>query len=119
MRRILLTVLLVLLVGVTPGPAQQHLVATPDALKWADPPAFPRAKMAIIQGDPGKEGLFMHRVKVLANYKIEQVQVDPVGFRGRVAFSMSSPQSHRNYLAPNREGLIIQRSLVQSQPRNH
>ena len=60
MRRILLTVLIVLLVGVMPGLAQQqHLVATPDTLKWIDPPTFPGAKMAIVQGDPGKEGLFM------------------------------------------------------------
>jgi len=26
--------------------------------------------MAIVQGDPGKEGLFMYRVKLPANYKI-------------------------------------------------
>jgi quercetin dioxygenase-like cupin family protein len=69
-RRILLAVLIVLLVGVTSVLAQQHLVVTPDALKWFDPPTFPGAKMAVIQGDPGKEGLFMYRVKVPANYKI-------------------------------------------------
>ena len=71
MRRILLTVLIVLLVVALPALAQQqHLVATPDTLKWIDPPTFPGAKMAIVQGDPGKEGLFMYRVKVPANYKI-------------------------------------------------
>jgi hypothetical protein len=28
-------------------------------LKWVDPPTFPGAKMAIVQGDPGKEGHFV------------------------------------------------------------
>jgi quercetin dioxygenase-like cupin family protein len=72
MRRNLLTVLIVLLVVALPALAQQqqHLVATPDTLKWIDPPTFPGAKMAIVQGDPGKEGLFMYRVKLPANYKI-------------------------------------------------
>ena len=71
MRRILLTLLLVLVVGVMPGLAQQsHVLVTPDALKWVDPPTFPGAKLAIVQGDPGKEGLFVYRVKLLANFKI-------------------------------------------------
>ena len=71
MHRIVLTVLLVLLVGVMPGLAQQsHVLMTPDALKWVDPPTFPGAKLAIVQGDPGKEGLFVYRVKLPANYKI-------------------------------------------------
>jgi len=71
MRRILLTLLLVLVVGVMPGLAQQsHVLVTPDALKWVDPPTFPGAKLAIVQGDPGKEGLFVYRVKLPANFKI-------------------------------------------------
>ena len=47
-----------------------HQVATPDTLKWVDPPTFPGAKLAIVNGDPGKEGLFVYRVKLPANYKI-------------------------------------------------
>lgn len=71
MRRFLLIVPLVLLVGVMPGLAQQsHVLMTPEALKWVDPPTFPGAKLAIVQGDPGKEGLFVYRVKLPANYKI-------------------------------------------------
>ena len=71
MRRFVLTVLLVLFVGVMPGLAQQsHVLVTPDALKWVDPPTFPGAKLAIVQGDPGKEGLFVYRVKFPANFKI-------------------------------------------------
>ncbi len=71
MRRIPLTVLLVLVVGVMPGLAQQsHVLMTPDTLKWVNPPTFPGAKLAIVQGDPGKEGLFVYRVKFPPNYKI-------------------------------------------------
>ena len=43
---------------------------TSDALKWVEPPTFPGAKLAIVQGDPGKEGPFVYRVKMPANYKI-------------------------------------------------
>ena len=51
MRRIPLTVLLVLVVGVMPGLAQQsHVLVTPDALKRVDPPTFPGAKLAVVQG---------------------------------------------------------------------
>src|SRR2546430_1214213 len=41
--RILLTLLIALLVGVTSAPAQQgqHLIVTSEALKWVDPPTFP------------------------------------------------------------------------------
>ena len=31
---------------------------------------MPGAKLAIVSGDPGKEGLFVYRVKAPANYKI-------------------------------------------------
>lgn len=70
--RILLTLLIALLVGVTSAPAQQgqHLIVTSDALKWVDPPTFPGAKLAVVQGDPSKEGLFVYRVKFPANYKV-------------------------------------------------
>lgn len=71
MRRFLSIVPLVLLVGVMPGLAQQsHVLMMPDALKWVEPPVFPGAKLAVVQGDPSKEGLFMYRVKFPANYKI-------------------------------------------------
>jgi uncharacterized RmlC-like cupin family protein len=56
----------------SPAQAQQHHheVFKPDALKWIDPPTFPGAKLAIMHGDPGKEGLFVYRVKFPANYKV-------------------------------------------------
>jgi quercetin dioxygenase-like cupin family protein len=55
-----------------PADAQhgQHHIAMPDTMKWVDPPTFPGAKLAIVQGDPSKEGLFVYRVKMPANFKI-------------------------------------------------
>ena len=73
MRRIFSIVLCALLVAVLPALAQhqqQHVVSTPDTLKWVDPPTLPGAKLAIVQGDPAKEGLFVYRVKMPANFKI-------------------------------------------------
>jgi quercetin dioxygenase-like cupin family protein len=45
---------------------------TPDAIKWGDaPPSLPKgAKLAVLYGDPSKDGLFVVRVKLPANYKI-------------------------------------------------
>lgn len=44
----------------------------PDELKWKDGPAsLPKgAKIAILEGDPSKEGSFVFRVKVPDGYKI-------------------------------------------------
>jgi quercetin dioxygenase-like cupin family protein len=58
--RILLTGLIALLISVTPVVAQQgqHMTMTNEALKWVE------------QGDPSKEGPFVYRVKLPANYKI-------------------------------------------------
>jgi quercetin dioxygenase-like cupin family protein len=45
---------------------------TPDKLKWQDgPPSLPKgAKIAVLEGDPGKEGPFVFRVKVPDGYRI-------------------------------------------------
>lgn len=45
---------------------------TPDQLKWGDaPPSLPKgAKLAVLHGDPGKDGTFVLRLKLPANYKI-------------------------------------------------
>src|SRR5687767_8325159 len=44
----------------------------PDNLKWQDgPPSLPKgAKIAVLEGDPGKEGPFVFRVKVPDGYRI-------------------------------------------------
>ncbi len=72
MRRLVLTFLLIGVLGTSPVLAQQpgHMVATPDALKWGEPAALPGARLAVVQGDPSKEGLFVYRLKMPANYKI-------------------------------------------------
>lgn len=49
-----------------------HGMFTPDAIKWGDaPPSLPKgAKLAVLYGDPSKDGLFVVRVKFPANYKV-------------------------------------------------
>jgi len=44
----------------------------PDSLQWQDgPPSLPKgAKMAVLEGDPNKEGQFVFRVKVPDGYRI-------------------------------------------------
>jgi quercetin dioxygenase-like cupin family protein len=56
--------------------AAQHkdeivIYAAPD-IKWMDaPPSLPKgAKIAILEGDPGKEGAFVFRVKLPDGYRI-------------------------------------------------
>jgi uncharacterized RmlC-like cupin family protein len=50
----------------------EHTALAPEDLKWMDPPpVFAKgAKMAVLHGDPGKNGLFIVRLKMPANYKI-------------------------------------------------
>lgn len=56
--------------------AQEHdegiVLNTPDKLKWkAGPPSLPKgAQMAVLEGDPGKEGPFVFRVKVPDGYRV-------------------------------------------------
>jgi quercetin dioxygenase-like cupin family protein len=53
--------------------ADEHMaVVSPDGLKWgAAPPAFPKgAQLAVVSGDPSKEGLYVIRLKVPAGYKV-------------------------------------------------
>jgi hypothetical protein len=55
--------------------AAAMLVVSPagaKALKWGDaPPALPAgAKMAVVSGDPSKEGDFVLRIKLPANYAV-------------------------------------------------
>ena len=52
----------------TPG----QIYMNPGDIKWGDaPPVFPKgAKMAVLMGDPGKDGVFVARLSMPANYKI-------------------------------------------------
>ena len=49
-----------------------HVMLTPAEVKWGDaPPNLPGgAKLAVLYGDPGKEGLFIIRLKMPAGYRI-------------------------------------------------
>ena len=45
-------------------------MVNPGQLKWGDaPPSLPKgAKLAVLHGDPSKEGQFAFRLKLPANY---------------------------------------------------
>jgi len=64
-----------LLFVLTPALAQQqhqHVMANPEDVVWKDgPPSLPKgAQMALLYGDPAKDGVFVMRLKFPANYKI-------------------------------------------------
>ena len=50
----------------------KHVMLNAMELKWGDgPPALPKGiQMAVLEGDPSKEGMFTLRATVPANYKI-------------------------------------------------
>src|ERR1043166_9909593 len=50
----------------------EHVMFTGADLKWGDaPPSLPAgAKLAVLEGDPGKEGFFTIRLQMPAGYKI-------------------------------------------------
>jgi quercetin dioxygenase-like cupin family protein len=52
--------------------SMEAAIHRPDGLKWQDgPPSLPPgAKIAVLEGDPTKEGPFVFRVKVPDGYKI-------------------------------------------------
>ena len=48
-----------------------HATAQSDNLKWAAPVAYaPGAQLAIVRGDPTKEGMYVVRLKVPSGFKI-------------------------------------------------
>jgi hypothetical protein len=68
-----------ILVGTAPPAGAQtaphtadHRVFTPQDIRWSPaPPALPRgAELAVLYGDPGKEGPFAMRLKFSANWSI-------------------------------------------------
>ena len=72
MYRLIPAVLMLITLCSLPALAQQHAhtVAMPETLKWVEPPVLPGARLAVVQGDPSKEGLFVYRLKMPANYRI-------------------------------------------------
>jgi hypothetical protein len=72
MRRFGSAVLMISLLGVLPALAESpgHTIAMPDSLKWAEPAVLPGTRLSVVLGDPGKEGPFVYRLEMPANYKI-------------------------------------------------
>ena len=70
--RLVSAVVMSVALGALPVLAQHdgHVVAMPDTLKWVEPPVLPGARLAVVHGDPSKEGLFVYRLKMPANYRI-------------------------------------------------
>jgi quercetin dioxygenase-like cupin family protein len=64
----------VLLGGILPAFAADapHGMYTPGAIKWEDPPPFiPKgSKLAVLYGDPAKEGMVVLQARLPANYRI-------------------------------------------------
>ncbi|QRM31304.1 cupin domain-containing protein [Microvirga sp. VF16] len=64
-----------LLLVLAPAIAQQqhqHTMVNPGDITWKDgPPSLPKgSQIAVIYGDPAKDGVFVMRLKFPANYKI-------------------------------------------------
>jgi len=52
--------------------ASPHVMMTADAIQWGDvPPMLPKGgKIAVLSGDPGKEGTFVVRLQFPAGYRV-------------------------------------------------
>jgi quercetin dioxygenase-like cupin family protein len=51
--------------------AGKKIILTPDELSWKEgPAALPETKMTVLEGDPGKRGFFVVRLKLPAGTKI-------------------------------------------------
>ena len=53
------------------GADDHHAAVQSDALKWSAPAAYAKgAQLAVVKGDPTKEGMYVVRLKVPAGFKI-------------------------------------------------
>jgi quercetin dioxygenase-like cupin family protein len=62
-----------LALSLSPALAQQsqHTMVNANEVQWKEaPPVLPGAQISVLYGDPTKEGMFVMRVKLPANYKI-------------------------------------------------
>lgn len=68
----LLIPLLLPFTAMAEGEVAGQIFINPADIKWGDaPPSLPKgAKLAVLSGDPGKEGPFVIRLKAPAGYKI-------------------------------------------------
>jgi quercetin dioxygenase-like cupin family protein len=59
--------------SVCPALAEQapHVMVNANDVQWkAAPPILPGAQISVLYGDPGKEGVFVMRLKFPANYRV-------------------------------------------------
>jgi quercetin dioxygenase-like cupin family protein len=60
--------------GLLAAPAlaqDHHATVQPDGLKWSAPAAYaPGAQIAVVRGDPSKDGVYVVRLKVPAGFRI-------------------------------------------------
>jgi quercetin dioxygenase-like cupin family protein len=57
--------------GATAADDHHHATVQPDGLKWVAPAAYAKgALLAVLKGDPAKEGMYVVRLKVPAGYRI-------------------------------------------------
>jgi quercetin dioxygenase-like cupin family protein len=62
----------VLLPAAARGADDHHSAVHVGALKWSQPAAYaPGAQLAVLKGDPTKEGFYVVRLKVPAGFKIQ------------------------------------------------
>jgi uncharacterized RmlC-like cupin family protein len=71
-KRLVTAAVLFVLLPMTAAVADDHVLVRPDGLKWAAGPPFLQAgaQIAIVSGDPGKEGLYVLRLKLPAGFKV-------------------------------------------------
>jgi quercetin dioxygenase-like cupin family protein len=74
-KRILATSLLAAVAGISAVPAhasEEHKLLTAQDIKWAPaPPSIPAgAQVAVLYGNPGKDGMFAMRLKMPKGYRI-------------------------------------------------
>ena len=112
MRRIVPAGLMLTALIALPLRAEQHAhtVAMPETLKWVEPAPLPGARLAVVQGDPSKEGA-SENVTVLSGLffigsgeKLDQAkgQELPVG-----AF-LSVPPNHPHYARAGDTETVVQ-----------
>jgi len=73
--RIIAVALPIMIAAALPARAESpsiNLVSGPDGVKWGPaPPSFPKGAMAaVLAGDPAKDGPYVVRLKMPANYQI-------------------------------------------------
>jgi anti-sigma factor ChrR (cupin superfamily) len=72
MRKLALSLGLLVLSAAAAAAQSMSMPVNADGLKWGDaPPVLPKgAQFAIVSGDPSKDGLYVLRLKMPANYQV-------------------------------------------------